>query len=203
VSALFAVVLGILGSIIAAELLSFCPSLTNILLAAAARRLPPTHGDRYLREWWGDLDALRASRGNLAIVCWATGIYLSSPRLARIVAGSDAKTAPALVAPRSMYDRRYRLLEPQQSFYDDLIRLQVDHDITLSTLDNLTHDPRAIVHQTVDGSPVYVRRVPANKHAATSDLVFAYTYSEQHHTVRMLYVACDETPFSQGRSHRS
>jgi len=78
---LISILLGIAGSLIAAEILEWCPWLTERLLHAASKRLPPRHSERYYAEWTADLDLLRR-RGRLSVLIWAITVYLSAGRTA-------------------------------------------------------------------------------------------------------------------------
>jgi hypothetical protein len=79
---LLTAILGVACSIVAAELLDVCPRLTEKLLARAARRLPYQSRERYLAEWYGEYDYMRTRWGKLAILLWATGVNVTSRRLA-------------------------------------------------------------------------------------------------------------------------
>lgn len=76
------IVLGIAGSLLAAEFFGSCPWLTEALLSRAAHRLPNVHRERYVAEWDAELDYMRSRCGNLTILFWAVSVYLSSRRLA-------------------------------------------------------------------------------------------------------------------------
>jgi hypothetical protein len=76
------IVLGIAGSLLAAEFFGSCPWLTEALLSRAAHRLPKVHRERYVAEWDAELDYMRSRCGNLTILFWAVSVYLSSRRLA-------------------------------------------------------------------------------------------------------------------------
>lgn len=100
-TAVLAVLLGALGSILAAELLDVCPWLAHKLLAAAARRLPAKQRGRYLAEWLAELDYMRTRTGKLLMLAWAFRVYTSSRLLAREVADMPASGQTATDQPIS------------------------------------------------------------------------------------------------------
>jgi len=78
---LLTIVLGAVGSIIAAELLGLAPILARFLVEQAVHHLPSNQKERYLEEWLGDLDYLRVNRGTIGVIFWALGLYVTSYRL--------------------------------------------------------------------------------------------------------------------------
>jgi hypothetical protein len=78
---LITIILGVIGSIIAAEFLGWCPWLAERLVNLAVLRLGDTHRDRYRDEWSADMDVLR-TRGNVSLLIWAIGLYLVAGRVA-------------------------------------------------------------------------------------------------------------------------
>src|SRR6266849_3642279 len=78
---LVTIILGALGSIIAAELLGWCPLLAKHLIRLAVSRLPQRHRARYQEEWLADMDMLR-TRGGLSTLLWAAGVYVMAHRVA-------------------------------------------------------------------------------------------------------------------------
>lgn len=75
------IVLGALGSILAAEFLGWCPVLAERLVNCAVNRLDKSHRERYRNEWLADLDVMRI-RGGVSLLIWAVGLYLVAGRVA-------------------------------------------------------------------------------------------------------------------------
>jgi hypothetical protein len=78
VSTLLAVLISLLCSIAAAEVVALCPAVTDWLIRRALARLPASSRERYEQEWGAELDYQRPRRGNLLILLWALCVYATS-----------------------------------------------------------------------------------------------------------------------------
>jgi hypothetical protein len=89
-STLLTILLGALGSVLAAELLGWCLPLAEKIVRLAATRLPVSNRQRYLDEWLGDMDVMRR-RGGVSLLLWAMALYLVAPRVANALQSSKPK----------------------------------------------------------------------------------------------------------------
>jgi hypothetical protein len=129
------VLLGAIGSIVAAELLDVCPWLTQKLLRRAANRLPATHRERYVDEWQAELDYMNTRAGKLFRLLWAIGVCASSSSLAREIADVPQINRQTRAAP-------VRLNFPRQPvFYGGSVRLDGVNDLDIPTVIRDLDDP--------------------------------------------------------------
>ena len=89
---LITILLGAIGSIVAAEFLGWCPWLAERLLNRAVSRLAEDHRKRYRDEWSADMDIM-SKRGSISLLLWAIGLYLVASRVARALGPATAKQA--------------------------------------------------------------------------------------------------------------
>jgi hypothetical protein len=144
---LLTILLGAIGSILAAELLDICPWLTQKLLARAAKRVPAAYRERYLAEWQAELDYMKTRTGKLFMLTWAAGVYVSSGRLAREV--SDIPPTDRLGRAQ-----RARVTFPKPPvFYGGSIRLDGVDDLDVPTvIRDLSDDSSSTASDAADVS---------------------------------------------------
>ena len=150
---LVTVVLGIACSLAAAELLDFCPSLTEWFISRAVERLPKKYRERYRLEWSGDIDYLRSRRGKLAILFWAATVYASSGRLA-----SQIDTAS--IAPQEPSDLFLTFLGAGSSLNE---KYPFGHDLDIPTIIRQLTDAET---KAKAAAVAKKRRKPTNKKRA-------------------------------------
>jgi hypothetical protein len=130
VTTFITIMLGALGSILAAEFLGWCPWFAERLLNCAVRRLPGNHQQRYRQEWLADMDQMR-NRGGFSVLLWAVGLYLTAERVAGALEPSVEKQvarhyptmAESIRATRSLLKAlRY---EPKSNLQDRIATLTV------------------------------------------------------------------------------
>jgi len=78
---LLTILLGAVGSLLAAELLGWCAWFAERIVDRAITRLPGSYRARYRQEWYADMDMLRR-RGGLSVLAWAVVLYLNVERVA-------------------------------------------------------------------------------------------------------------------------
>lgn len=92
------IVLGAVGSILAAEMLGWCAVWADRLVNSAVNRLPESFRARYRDEWLADMDMLRRGAG-LSLLLWAVVVYSNAGKLACVLMPGDASRAGRLHRP--------------------------------------------------------------------------------------------------------
>ena len=124
------IVLGALGSILAAEFLGWCPWFAERLLNRAVCRLPASHQQRYRQEWLADMDLMR-NRGGFSLLVWAVGLYLAAGRVAGALEPSVEKQVKRNYPTMVESIRATRLLldalcyAPKPNLQDRIVGLRV------------------------------------------------------------------------------
>ena len=77
--------LGILASILASEIVGFCPEISRWLVRRAVGLLPKESRERYAEEWNAEIDVLEQSGRNVSTLLWALRVLAGAPRIGRIL----------------------------------------------------------------------------------------------------------------------
>lgn len=196
---LLTILLGALGSMLASEVTDISQAITRVLLAGAARRLPEDHRNRYIDEWNGDLDYLRTTRGKLAILFWAIGVYLSSYRLAAAIedttpardishiTSEDVPTVPpAASTPLALFAN----FDTFDEYFLQISASPQIHALILRALRQIQLAPEMNPTVAVEGIRFYVHSLAPCTVGAEQlpGLFIAYMYSREDNVVRPLFV---------------
>jgi hypothetical protein len=123
VDALSAIILGAIGSIIAAEIVALAPILARWIIAIAVRSMEAAQQERYREEWLADLEE---RPGNFAKIWHALGCLSATMHLLPASRPSN---------PRTLVDRLRdlltRLLESQEEYAREAFK---SADISLGEL---------------------------------------------------------------------
>jgi hypothetical protein len=104
------IVLGIVGSLIAAELTARSGSLAEWLIRLAVKRLPESEQSRFHEEWQAHLAQCSS---NLTKIWHSVGCYIGSIEVARIVERRSHAKAPEKTQNDTISEVRIELADPK------------------------------------------------------------------------------------------